>query len=215
MNGSKISTRNLLRRNAIAATMGYGLARSGFARASSHASSNVRSLASPEQLRPTYDYVVVGAGSSGCVLAHRLGQAGWRVLVVEAGGAPALPAIANPPDWPELQGSGVDWRYATLPQPGLGGRTIPYPRGKVIGGSSAINALAYQRGHPAAYDRWPPGWRYADLLPYFKRAETFSAAVTPGVAETVLSTCSRLPTSWTGTRWPRPSSRRRGNSASR
>src|SRR4029077_20047002 len=53
-------------------------------------------------------------------------------------------------------------------------RIIPYPRGKVVGGSSAINALAYQRGHPAAYDRWPEGWRYADLLPYFKRAETFS-----------------------------------------
>ena len=68
----------------------------------------------------------------------------------------------------------MDWRYSTTPQPGLGGRVVPCPRGKVVGGSSAINALAYQRGHPAAYDRWPEGWRYSDLLPYFKRAETFS-----------------------------------------
>ncbi len=129
---------------------------------------------SPEQLRSAYDYVVVGAGSAGCVLAHRLSQAGKRVLVIEAGGAADLPAIASPPAWPELQGSAVDWRYATVPQPGLGGRIVPYPRGKVLGGSSAINALAYQRGHRGAYDRWPLGWRYADLLPYFKRAETFS-----------------------------------------
>src|SRR4051794_6519999 len=174
MSGSKISTRKLPRRDAITATMGYGLALSGFAQASSHASPNVRTFAAAEQLRPAYDYVVVGAGSAGCVLAHRLSQAGRQVLVVEAGRAAVLPAIANPPEWPELQGSEVDWRYATLPQPGLGGRTIPYPRGKVVGGSSAINALAYQRGHRAAYDGWPAGWRYADLLPYFKRAETFS-----------------------------------------
>jgi choline dehydrogenase len=66
------------------------------------------------------------------------------VLLVEAGGPATLRAIADPPDWPELQGSSVDWRYATIPQPGLGGRIVPYPRGKVIGGSSAINALAYQ-----------------------------------------------------------------------
>ncbi len=123
---------------------------------------------------PAYEYVIVGAGSAGCVLAHRLGRAGRRVLLIEAGGPANLPAIARPPDWPVLQGSAVDWRYVTVPQPGLGGRVIAYPRGKVVGGSSTINALAYQRGHPSAYDRWPAGWRFADLLPYFKRAETFS-----------------------------------------
>lgn len=142
--------------------------------ASPIAASHVRNLGSAEQLRPAYDHVIVGAGSAGCVLAHRLGQAGRRVLVIEAGGPATLAAIAIPPDWPELQGSEADWRYATVRQPGLDGRVVAYPRGKVVGGSSAINALAYQRGHPAAYDRWPEGWQFADLLPYFKRAETFS-----------------------------------------
>jgi choline dehydrogenase len=96
------------------------------------------------------------------------------VLIIEAGGPANLPAVEDPPQWPALQGGPLDWRYVTTPQPGLDGRVVPYPRGKAVGGSSTINALAYQRGHPAAYDRWPQGWRHADLLPYFKRAETFS-----------------------------------------
>ncbi len=142
--------------------------------ATARAASGVRVLTSFEQLRPSYDTVIVGAGSAGCVLAHRLGRAGRRVLVIEAGGRANLPAVADPPLWPTLSGSALDWRYATVPQPGLDGRIVPYPRGKVVGGSSVINALAYQAGHPAAYDRWPAGWRHADLRPYFKRAETFS-----------------------------------------
>jgi choline dehydrogenase len=165
--------RQVNRRKALAATVGGGLALSSLAR-STGAASGVRILDSPEQLRSVYDYVIVGAGSSGCVLAHRLGLAGRRVLLVEAGGQAKLAAIADPPEWPKLQGSQFDWRYLTVPQPGLGGRVIRCPRGKVLGGSSTINALAYQRGHPAAYDRWPEGFRAADLLPYFKRAETFS-----------------------------------------
>jgi len=143
------------------------------------AQSSIRVIHSPEDLRRTYDYVIVGAGSAGCVLAHRLGQAGRSVLVIEAGGPATLPAISVPPDWPQLQDSPVDWRYVTIPQRHLGGRIIPYPRGKVVGGSSTINALAYQRGHRAAFDRWPEGWRFADLLPYFKRAETFSGGADP------------------------------------
>jgi choline dehydrogenase-like flavoprotein len=161
------------RRKAMAATIGGGFALSVLGR-SAGAASSVRMLASPEQLAPAYDYVIVGAGSAGCVLAHRLGLAGRRVLVIEAGGEAKLAAVADPPDWPKLQGGELDWRYVTVPQPGLGGRIIRCPRGKVLGGSSTINALAYQRGHLAAYDRWPQGWRAADLLPYFKRAETFS-----------------------------------------
>ena len=163
----------LNRRRALAAAVGGGVALSGLARFAA-AAPGVGIVVSPEQLRPAYDHVIVGAGSAGCVLAHRLGRAGRRVLLIEAGGPAKLAAIADPPEWPGLQGSEVDWRYATTSQPGLGGRVVPCPRGKVVGGSSAINALAYQRGHPAAYDRWPAGWRHADLLPYFKRAETFS-----------------------------------------
>ncbi|WP_225122258.1 GMC family oxidoreductase N-terminal domain-containing protein [Bradyrhizobium sp. BRP22] len=165
------------RRKALAATVGGGLALSSLARhagAGAGAASGVRTLRSPDELRSSYDYVIVGAGSSGCVVAHRLGLAGRRVLLLEAGGQATLAAIRNPPEWPKLQGSEFDWRYLTVPQAGLGGRMIRCPRGKVVGGSSTINALAYQRGHPAAYDRWPEGWRVADLLPYFKRAETFS-----------------------------------------
>jgi choline dehydrogenase-like flavoprotein len=138
------------------------------------AQTGVRVLHSPDALDRSYDYLVVGAGSAGCVLARRLGQAGRSVLVIEAGGPATLPAISVPPDWPQLQGSSADWRYVTVPQRHLADRIIPYPRGKVVGGSSAINALAFQRGHRAAFDRWPKGWRFADLLPYFRRAETFS-----------------------------------------
>jgi len=153
--------------------IGSGLVLSGLAGAAG-AASGVRVLESVEQVRPVYDMVVVGAGSAGCVVAHRLGRAGRRVLLIEAGARTSLPAVPDPPAWPTLSGGPLDWRYATVPQPGLGGRVVPYPRGRVVGGSSVINALAYQAGHPAAYDAWPEGWRHADLLPYFKRAETFS-----------------------------------------
>jgi len=169
----RLTSPQVNRRKALAATIGGGFALSGLGRAAA-AASGVRMLASPEQLAPAYDCVIVGAGSAGCVLAHRLGRAGRRVLVIEAGGATALAAVKDPPEWPKLQGGELDWRYVTVPQAGLGGRIIRCPRGKVLGGSSIINALAYQRGHPAAYDRWPEGWRAADLLPYFRRAETFS-----------------------------------------
>jgi len=161
------------RRAILGAALGASVTAGGVARRAAAASS-VAVLRSPEQLRSAYDHVIVGAGSAGCVLAHRLSRAGRHILIIEAGEVATLPEIANPPDWPALQGSQVDWRYETTPQPGLGGRVVTCPRGKVVGGSSAINALAYQRGHRAAYDRWPEGWRYADLLPYFKRAETFS-----------------------------------------
>ena len=135
--------------------------------------------ADPDALPAKVDYVIVGAGSAGCVLAHRLSaDRDLRVLLLEAGGPATLPEIAVPADWPKLSGSAVDWRYVTTPQSGLGGRVVPYPRGKVLGGSSAINALAYQHGHPSGYDRWSaagcPGWGFADLLPYFRRAESFS-----------------------------------------
>jgi choline dehydrogenase-like flavoprotein len=163
----------MTRRKALGTAAAGGFALSGLA-PSATATSGIRTLVSHEQLRLAYDYVIVGAGSAGCVLAYRLGHAGRRVLLIEAGGPANGPDVAVPPDWPKLQGSPLDWQYSTTPQPGLGGRIVSCPRGKAVGGSSAINALAYQRGHSAAYGRWPQGWRHVDLLPYFKRAETFS-----------------------------------------
>ena len=125
---------------------------------------------------PTFDYVVVGAGSAGCVLAARLSEDSTaRVMLLEAGGRDRHPFIRIPAAFTKLFKSALDWQYHTEPQPALGGRTLFWPRGKVLGGSSALNAMIYVRGHPRDYDGWRDagcdGWGYADVLPYFKRSE--------------------------------------------
>jgi choline dehydrogenase len=105
-----------------------------------------------------YDYIVVGGGTAGSVLAARLSEdPGTNVLLLEAGSTQPLPAMRVPPAWPELMGSAADWGYQTTPQGDAG--PIEYPRGRALGGSDAINAMAHFRGHAAVYDRWPPGWR--------------------------------------------------------
>ncbi len=124
----------------------------------------------------TYDYVIVGAGSAGCVLAHRLSQdPGVAVLLIEAGGADKRWDLHVPAAFSRLYRSKYDWAYSTEAQTNLDNRQVYVPRGKVLGGSSSINAMIYTRGTPYDYDLWRdlgnPGWGFFDVLPYFKRAE--------------------------------------------
>lgn len=122
------------------------------------------------------DYIVVGAGSAGAAVAGRLSEDGASsVLLLEAGGPDSARNIQIPARFSELFHSDVDWDYVTVPQPGLNGRREYVPRGKVYGGTSSMNAMVYQRGHPSDYDRWAAqgnaGWSYADALPYFLKMQ--------------------------------------------
>ena len=125
----------------------------------------------------TFDYVIVGAGSAGCTLAYRLGEdRDVRVLVLEAGGWDRSPWIHIPLGWGKiLTERRVDWHYFASPEPNVGGRAVECARGKVVGGSSSTNAMAFVRGHPADFDRWAatglPQWNSVHVLPYFRRLE--------------------------------------------
>ena len=120
-----------------------------------------------------YDYVIVGAGSAGCVLAARLSEdPDCSVLLIEAGPPDTNDNIHVPLGYLKLAGTEVDWHYWSAPEPNCGGRRLPLPRGRVLGGSSSVNAMVYIRGNHADYDEWgASGWSWDDLFPYFLRAE--------------------------------------------
>lgn len=131
----------------------------------------------PSSTAPAFDYIVIGAGSAGCVLASRLSEdPGVRVLLLEAGPRDWHPFIHMPAGLAKLVNrKGVNWNYDTAPEPNLDGRALWWPRGRVLGGSSSINAMCYIRGVPRDYDDWASrgadGWHWDAVLPYFKRSE--------------------------------------------
>ncbi len=120
-----------------------------------------------------FDFVVVGAGSAGCVLANRLSAGGRKVCVIEAGGAQHTSfKVRAPGMYQALWSTPLDWAFSTEPQEHCANRKHFWPRGKVLGGTSCLNAMIYIRGNRANYDAWGmPGWRYDDVLPHFKRSE--------------------------------------------
>ncbi len=122
------------------------------------------------------EYIVVGAGSAGCAIAYRLAEAGRKVLVIEHGIPDWGPFIQMPAALSYPMNMGLyDWGFQTEPEPGLGGRRLATPRGKVVGGSSSVNGMVYVRGHAGDFDHWAEegaeGWGFSDVLPYFKRME--------------------------------------------
>ncbi|RPJ38465.1 MAG: glucose-methanol-choline oxidoreductase, partial [Planctomycetaceae bacterium] len=123
-----------------------------------------------------YEFIVVGAGAGGAAVANRLSEvADARVLLMEAGGSEIPENVRVPYLWFQLFGSDVDWKYNSVPQPGLNNRQTYEPRGKIPGGSSNLYILMHIRGHRSDFDNWAyngcPGWAYDDLLPYFQRSE--------------------------------------------
>jgi choline dehydrogenase len=133
----------------------------------------------PTRLPGTVDAIVIGSGSGGAAVTRRLVDAGWDVLLVEAGGdGRGAEVLADPTRWMQIAGGPFDWGHAYAPQAALGGRVIPIPRGCVLGGSGTTNAMMWYRGHPSDYDRWVElgceGWGFADCLPAFRAAEDWA-----------------------------------------
>ena len=127
----------------------------------------------------SFDYVIVGAGSAGCVLADRLSDGGARVALLEAGPPDRHPLIHIPAGVRDLlYNAKVNWNYATEPEAVSGNRAIHWPRGRVLGGSSSINGMLYVRGNAADYDGWAQlgcrGWSYDDVLPFFRKSERYA-----------------------------------------
>lgn len=122
-----------------------------------------------------FDYIIIGAGSAGCVLANRLTEdAACNVLLIEAGGKPNI-MVSIPGGYGKLHKTKIDWGFWTVPQQHVNNRQLYIPRGKVLGGSSSTNAMAYVRGNSEDYNRWAAAgnkdWSYKEILPYFKKSE--------------------------------------------
>ena len=122
-----------------------------------------------------YDHIIVGAGSAGCVLAHRLVRGGRKVLLLEAGPSHEHPFVRMPATFVRLIGTERCWDYVSEPQSAAAGRQMHVPQGRMLGGGSSLNAMVYIRGAQADYDGWRdagcPGWGWSDVLPVFKQAE--------------------------------------------
>ena len=142
-------------------------------------------MSSLHALKGDYDYIIVGAGTAGCVLANRLTEdPRTRVLLLEAGGSDRYHWVRIPVGYLYCMGNPrTDWMMSTAPEPGLNGRSLAYPRGKVLGGCSSINGMIYMRGQAADYDHWRQlgnvGWSWDDVLPYFLKSEDHHAGASP------------------------------------
>jgi choline dehydrogenase len=137
-----------------------------------------------------HDYIVVGAGTAGCTLAARLTEhPGTQVLLIEAGPPDRRREIQIPAAYSKLFGSALDWKDSTEPQERLNSRRIPWPRGRVLGGSGSLSAMIHLRGCPADYAGWPPGWQYDDLAPFFVEPPERAQAEENPLSQAFLEAC--------------------------